>query len=277
MEVKVVFCICVLLHCILLASSYSGKLLYSTYSLIKEFDVDTRNVTILLELGNSYVFAIDYDYKNRFVYFPRYNTFYDIVRFAYPSKNLTLQTVIQSLSYPTGIAVDSANDHLYWVEYVPGRLSRCNLNGSNMTVLSTVSYPWGIRLDVINRWMYIVERQLGILKSRFDLFEKQTIVNFTSISVPCMDIDPDEHIVYWINYSGEMKSANVDGSDVTTIISTNRLGSFYDAIGVFGGYIYYANDSQLLILDKTQGSTPAVLYNDTSRINSLFLFKQSGM
>ncbi|XP_052067597.1 low-density lipoprotein receptor-related protein 5-like isoform X2 [Mytilus californianus] len=150
MEVKVWFCMCIFLNWILLASSYSRKLLYSVHNAIMEFDTDTHNVTVLVEHGGDYVYAMDYDYKNRFIYFPRYNT-RDIVRFPYSSKNITLQTVIQSLSYPIGIAVDSTNDHLYWVDYNTHRLSRCSLNGSNRTVLSTLYHPIVIRVDVKNR------------------------------------------------------------------------------------------------------------------------------
>ncbi|CAG2199075.1 unnamed protein product [Mytilus edulis] len=184
----------------------SSQTLYSTTTGIIEFDFDTQSATVLLEHGRSYVFAIDYDYQNRYIYFPRYN-YNDIVRFAYPSNNTTLQTVVQSLSVPTGIAVDSANHHLYWIEYGPDRLLRCNLDGSNVTVLSTLNDPRVIRLDVTNR---------------LDLSEQHVIVSFTSTeTVQCMDTDTKENRLYWINYDGDMQSANDNGSDVNTIHSTN--------------------------------------------------------
>lgn len=44
-----------------------------------EFDVDTNQVTVLFEKGIDYAIALDYDYKHRYVYVPRYN-FFDIVR-----------------------------------------------------------------------------------------------------------------------------------------------------------------------------------------------------
>ncbi|CAC5404610.1 LRP5_6 [Mytilus coruscus] len=250
-----------------------------------EFDVDTRYVTVLVQTGGYNVYALDYDYENRYVYLTRSIYMGDILRFAYPSKTITLHTVVQTDSQPTGIAVDSTNDHIYWIDHGTDKLSRCNLDGSNVTVLSTLSNPFTIRLNVTNRWMYIVEQDVGILKSRFDLSNKWTTINFTSTPVYCMVIDEllpnivetDEQRLYWINYDGDMESAKVDGFDVKTIISTNRPGLFYYAIGVFGGYIYYANDHQLLKLDKSQGSTPTVLYYDTNRIDSMFLFDLSGM
>lgn len=45
-----------------------------------ELDVHTLNVTVLVETVGSLVYALDYDYKNRYVYFPRYSK-QDIVRY----------------------------------------------------------------------------------------------------------------------------------------------------------------------------------------------------
>ncbi|VDI05449.1 Hypothetical predicted protein [Mytilus galloprovincialis] len=202
--------------------------------------------------------------------------FYDSYRFPYPSQNITLHTVIQTDSFPTGLAVDLTNDHIYWVHLGSQRLLRCNIDGSNMTVLSTFRYPWVIRLDVTNRWIYIVERDFGVLKSTFDLAHQQTIVNFTSSLIYCMDIDTEEQRLFWINNDGDMKSAKDDGSDVKTIYSTYDRRD-YPALDVFGSYIYYDHTNRLSRISKTPGSTPTVLYTDTSRIDSIFVFKQTGM
>lgn len=275
MEVRIVFCLCVLLHCILMASSFTEKVLYSTAYAIKEFDIDTRNVTVLVKLEGD-VYAMDYDYNNRFIYFPRLNM-HDIVRFPYPSDNTTLQTIVHSVSYPSGIAVDSINDHLYWVDYNYNKLSRCTLDGRNVTVLSTLSNPWVIRLDVTDRWIYIVERDIGISKLRFDLLEKETIINFVSTPVYCMDIDTDENRLFWIiDNTGELKSAKDDGSDVKKILSTKNSANKL-AIRVFGSYIFYADNNKLLMVAKTTGSMPTVLYNETSRITSMFVYNLIGM
>lgn len=45
-----------------------------------EFDLDKRHVTVLVETGRSFAYAMEYDYKNRFVYFPRYQSIGDILR-----------------------------------------------------------------------------------------------------------------------------------------------------------------------------------------------------
>lgn len=89
--------------------------------------------------------------------------------------------------------------------------------------------------------------------------------------------DTDEQRLYWINYDGEMKSAKDDGTDVKTIISANVQIKYY-AIGIVDSNIYYANENnQLLMVNTIPGSTPTLLYNETSKINSVFVFDSLGM
>ncbi|CAG2196150.1 LRP5_6 [Mytilus edulis] len=232
-------------------------------------------MTVLVVHGNSQVFSIDYDYQNRYVYFPRTNS-KDIMRFPYPSQNITLQHVVNTSSYPSGVAVDSANDHVYWVNNGGYILSRCKLDGTNVVVVSnSLSRTFMIRLDVMNRWLYIGYYNKGISKSRFDLTDMSMIVNFTSTTY-CMDIDLIEQRLYWMNDDGDIKSVNVDGSDVKTIISTIYRRNYF-AIGAFGSYIYYTGNNQLGMRNKSQGSTPTILYTDTSTITSIYVFNSTGM
>lgn len=89
-------------------------------------------------------------------------------------------------------------------------------------------------------------------------------------------VDFDDNRLYWINGDGDMKSSKDDGSDVKTIMSTTFKGNHY-AIRVLDGYIYYSVGQQLLMVNKTSGSTPIVLYNDTDWIYSILVFNPSGM
>ncbi|XP_071121806.1 low-density lipoprotein receptor-related protein 4-like [Mytilus edulis] len=275
MDVRVWFNICMIFYHTSAAESVRGKVLFANFTSINEIDVKTRIVTVLVNHGDS-VYSLDYDYQNKYVYFPRYNLNY-IMRFPYPSQNITLQHVVSTSLSPSGVAVDSANDHVYWVNNYGNTVSRCKLDGTNVVVVSnSLSNTFMIRLDVINRWLYIGYYNKGISKSRFDLTDMSMIANFTS-NTYCMDIDLIEQRLYWMNYNGDIKSVNVDGSDVKTIISTNYRKCYY-AIGVSGSYIYYAdNNNQLVMMNKSQGSTPTVLYNDTSTMASIYVFKSTGM
>lgn len=80
-----------------------------------------------------------------------------------------------------------------------------------------------------------------------------------------------------MNTNGDIKSASDDGSDVRTIHSINNTNGNKIAISVSSNYIFYADNKQLFMLTKTPGSTPTILHNDTSRIESIFVFNQSGI
>lgn len=56
-----------------------GKVMFSNHASIFEFDVSTQNVTLLVEPGSN-VYALDYDYKHGYVYFPRH-AYHDIMRY----------------------------------------------------------------------------------------------------------------------------------------------------------------------------------------------------
>lgn len=73
-----------------------------------------------------------------------------------------------------------------------------------------------------------------------------------------------------------MKSVKDDGSDLKTVLSINARRS-YDDIGVSSSYIYYPKNNQLLMVSKTPGSIPTVLYTDTREINSIYAFSSLGM
>ncbi|VDI72249.1 Hypothetical predicted protein [Mytilus galloprovincialis] len=111
-------------------------------------------------------------------------------RFKYPSENRTLERVIHTAGSPVGLALDYRNDYVYWIHYLlEKKLLRCNLNGINVVAVSTPLHdPFVLRLDVTSRWIYMVDRTSGISKSRYDLTEHQTIVNFAQQQVDCMDI-----------------------------------------------------------------------------------------
>lgn len=73
-----------------------------------------------------------------------------IYRINYPSIDKTPAEVIIIGSYPSGIAVDSINDHLYWTDIGRGSIFRSNIDGLNtITILNNI-YSLVIELDIRN-------------------------------------------------------------------------------------------------------------------------------
>ncbi|XP_052065895.1 low-density lipoprotein receptor-related protein 1B-like [Mytilus californianus] len=282
MDVRMWFSICFIPYHMQDAATVREKVLFANAISIMEVDVDTKDVAVLIGHGDSHgVLSLDYDSQNKYVYFPRYNAM-DIVRFPYPSPSRTLEHVVNTSANPVGVAVDSSNDHVYWVTPYyysdSNKVSRCKSDGTNVVVFTSLNqYTFMIRLDLTNSWMYLGYYTTGISKSRFDLTDISMIKNFTYggfSHVSSMDIDLSEQRLYWMTYYDGIQSVNVDGSNVTTIISINSQ----TALGVIGNYIYYTgNNNQLLMTRKSQGSTPTVLYNDTSYIRGIYGFYLTGM
>ncbi|CAC5383007.1 unnamed protein product [Mytilus coruscus] len=156
------------------------KVLFLNFRSIMELDVDTHTVLVLVEYG-----------------------------FKYPSENRTLERFIQTIN-PVGIAVDSVNVHVYWVNYRFGQdnyLSRSNLDGTNEVVVSKpLRNTFALFLYLTSSWLYMADRGSGISKSRYDLTEHKTIVKITG-RVDCIDIDIEGKKMYWITNHGNMKSA----------------------------------------------------------------------
>ncbi|CAC5356097.1 LRP4 [Mytilus coruscus] len=162
------------------------KVLFGTQFHIKEFDVDTGSVKLLVE-NPRLMFAMDFDNKNKYIYFTQYDH-RTIMRFPYPAQNAVIQKFVDTGSGPAGIAIDSENGHVYWTEYQSNRLMRCSVNRSNEVHIATLTSPFSLRIDEINRWMYVAERFKQIIKARFNYSEAHGIVDLKT-RVDYMDLD----------------------------------------------------------------------------------------
>ncbi|XP_052065551.1 low-density lipoprotein receptor-related protein 5-like [Mytilus californianus] len=250
------------------------KVLIGTKVQIKEIDVDTGNVKILVNDARGEMYGMDYDYKFKYMYFTRYHH-RSIMRFPYPTENPVLEKFIDTGSGPTGLAIDSEYGHVYWTEYNTHRLRRCNVNGSNAVIIaSNLKYPFSIRLSLVNRWMYVVERFKRIIKARFNYSESHGIVDLNT-RVDYMDLDINEDKLYWTTfYQGDLKSASVRGCDVKTLFQTGNA-KYYQPIDVYGSSIFYSSNQKLLMSNTTQGTTSTELYTDTYSIFSIYVHHQT--
>lgn len=83
--------------------------------------------------------------------------FYFYSRFQYPSQSIVLQHVVHTGNGPSGVAVDSTNDHVYWVYDGGNTLSRCKSDGTNVVVVSnSLSSTFMISLDITNRYDILI-------------------------------------------------------------------------------------------------------------------------
>ncbi|CAC5390805.1 VLDLR [Mytilus coruscus] len=243
---------------------------------VYEIDLDTGEVRTLTR-QNEQVFSMAYDHKKRYVYVPRYSTG-DIVRFPYPNNHTVMLGTIVSTIYPVGIAFDSVNSHLYWTEISPGRIMRCNPDGSDVTILLNENKPTALTLDIQNRWIYYAQ-QLSpseIFRTNFDGMDKRVIIKNLTTYVLGIGVDVDVERLYWMEYyTGDLQSAWDNGSDVKTIISTNVTIENWD-IDMDEDFIFYTSYNQIIKINKFLGQIPTVVHTDTQRIYGVLLYKQDG-
>lgn len=57
------------------------KLLYTTYGYIKELDLKSGEIKVLLTVAGNYIYSLAYDYDERYLYIPRMNG--DIIKYSF--------------------------------------------------------------------------------------------------------------------------------------------------------------------------------------------------
>lgn len=78
------------------------------------------------------------------------NVFVYFYRLKYPSDVNTVPETIITTDYPTGVAVDTINDHLYWCDQANNQIYRSNLDGTSTAVIANVNGPLDLELDISN-------------------------------------------------------------------------------------------------------------------------------
>ncbi|VDI27720.1 Hypothetical predicted protein [Mytilus galloprovincialis] len=136
------------------------KLIFSSPHSLKEIDLQTGTVNKLADI-NYTVESLAYDYKDKYLYVPRYEKG-DILRFSYPSNaSVTFATVVVSNSKIIGVAYDSLNAHLYWAEVDTGKIMRCKADGSELTNIRNETHPSVITIDIDDRLIFYGQEKIN--------------------------------------------------------------------------------------------------------------------
>ncbi|XP_071148459.1 low-density lipoprotein receptor-related protein 8-like [Mytilus edulis] len=249
------------------------KLLYSTSGYIKEIDLKSREIKVILHvLGR--MLSLAYDYDERYLYIPRRNG--DILKFPYPNNQTVQFEIVVSTNAILGIAFDSVNKHIYWTEDDKGKIMRCNKDGTNKTTIYDETQPGALAIDVENRWIYYGQDLINgkIYRLTFDGNDRRVIYNLSSYMYG-IQVDVVDKRIYWNEYSpGALKSAWYNGTDVQTIVNTN-LRQNWD-LDTNDDFIFYSSYHLIFKMAKSVGQTPTVVHNDTEQIYGVLLFKHQG-
>ncbi|XP_052081028.1 low-density lipoprotein receptor-like isoform X1 [Mytilus californianus] len=268
-ELVIVFC--------LIGQGVQFKLIVSTRGKITEVNLQTKAVTHLLTNLGSEINSMDYDYKNGYIYFPRYSK-NDILRFRYPS-NYTYQTEnVTIANNPIGIAIDPLYNHVYWIERYTGKLYQCNMDGSNQFLILQDDPMFALTLDIANRWVYysIIDTTNNVIRrARLNGTEIKTFTDVHTQTVSGLSIDSNEGHIYWMEYiTGDLMSSNINGTAVKQVFMTSTTNT-NRGIHAYNSIIYCSNGNQVQKVTVSSVVTANVIYTDKEQIYGVFIYNEN--
>lgn len=135
-----------------------------------------------------------------------------------------VEGLVRTLSHPRGIALDPANDTIYWVENGTSNqdaaIWRANLDGSARAVLvENLDEPQGLALDSANQHLYWTDSSEDRIQ-RADVDGTNVIPIVEGFDEPHgIALDPSRAKMYWTDPRGRhISRANLDGSDAQILI-----------------------------------------------------------
>ena len=151
-----------------------------------------------------------------------------------------VESLLPSVQNATSLAVDMADEKLYWTEKTSdrtGRIRRANLNGRNVQLVKNLtSLPLDIALDTTNATLYLTNAWGKIQRLNVDgsNFQPNLITELDDPNHLVLDVAGGK--LYWTETASQIRRANLDGSNLETLVSNLRtLGG----IAVANGKLYW--------------------------------------
>ena len=182
-------------------------------------------------------------------------------------------TVVSGLTEATfqsqdGIALDAANNHLYWADNALHTIREANLDGTNQRTAYTGSANMRFGVAVGGGSLYWVDSTAGaIYRAALDGSSAAPIV--TSLANPFdVQVDAANGFIYVANYGGgSIVRAHLDGTSATTLIS-GLAGPNTIGLDVAGGRLYWlAYDTPSIQSAKLDGTGLTTVWSNTGDTN----------
>lgn len=152
-------------------------------------------------------------------------------------------TLAASLIDPLAIDADRAAGKVFFTDGL-GNIGRVNTDGTGLTTILTgvTSAGLGIAVDDVNKKVWWTDWNSGdVFNANYDGTGAQTVFNAGS-TVGGLVLDPNAGKVYMVTKSS-VKSANVNGTGLTTIYTPNYTADFLDiALDDTNGKLYWTDN-----------------------------------
>ena len=184
---------------------------------------------------------------NGALYWTDTNRIYWIDRWAY-REEYEITAIAMGIEGPTSIAVDVAEDKMYWVDKRTDVIRRSNLDGTNVEdLLTEVKTPDDIALDLVAGKMYWTEQGTGaIRRAGLDGTNAEILVEIKEPLSIALDVPRGK--MYWtarvassFSDAGIIQRADLNGENIETLLT-----GLYDpesiALDLVAGKMYWITD-----------------------------------
>lgn len=160
-----------------------------------------------------------------------------------------VETIVDVVQQPFGIALDTAAGKMYWVDRETDKLQRADLDGTGIEDLVTnLVAPYALTLDLINNKVYWAERIGGnpndrIRRSDLDGSNSEVVlISDNRIQGIALDV-PREKIYFTVedNFDGRIRRADFDGSNDVLLVTTGLIGVAGIALDLASEKMYWAD------------------------------------
>ncbi|ELK04590.1 Low-density lipoprotein receptor-related protein 1B [Pteropus alecto] len=238
----------------------------SNYTLLKQSSVYENT-----ERGLNNVIAIDFDYREEFIYWIDSNrpNGSRINRMCLNGSDIK---VVHNTAVPNALAVDWIGKNLYWSDTEKRIIEVSKLNGLYPTILVSkkLKFPRDLSLDPQAGYLYWIDccEYPHIGRVGMD-GTNQSVVIETKISRPmALTIDYVNHRLYWAD-ENHIEFSNMDGSHRHKVPNQDIPGVI--ALTLFEDYIYWTDGKtkSLSRAHKTSGADKLSLINSWHAITDI--------
>jgi len=139
-----------------------------------------------------------------------------------------LTDLVTGLEFPLGITLDVPRGHMYWIDATQHAVWRANLDGTDVRTIGVADAPTGIDLDTTAGKIYI-NSDRGVQTCNLDGSNLVDVIGGGTYGVYDIALDVARGEMYLTG--GRIDSAKLDGSDRQSLVYETATGIALDLAG----------------------------------------------
>lgn len=221
---------------------------------VHSLDPDGGNPTILVS-GEDQPIACAVDRINKKVYWTTAGATPSVLRADFDGSNRETVFTGAPLSFPNGIALDVASQHIYIAEFSADAVLRMNFDGSGLTTVvayASTAWPRGVELDLAGGKMYVIlQDDSAIMRYNLDGTGEETLLTPLGSIAHDLALDLVNGKIYWVELGDELlRRCDLDGSNPETILNVGTRPRGV-AVDPGGGKLYWTKPEGTPLIERS--------------------------